>query len=385
MEMMKNIDLLSKHNEGSKKLPHFKQRNIIEYKSNANIFDFYELKRLISFFASVEKKFGNPRFLKYNIHYMNQIQFSDKLTYILLECFLYNEIIIKNKKIAFKIDKFKNTIFTEGVLSSCLRFTDLKDNFQKSFLSDISRYHFRKIVPYDDNDENLDSVSYILSDLFQFLHVCGISEKHAQNAAEISVELIDNALEHSKSDCLIDIDVSQNPYFIPGSESEGEFFAVNIAVVDFSNNVIGEQIGKNLNLESPQNTQYEKLNALYDLHKTYFCETYTKDHFYMISAFQNKISSRNNSGCTGGKGLTKLIKELQESSVSNICYVASDDKCLFFIKEYIKQDENKWVGFNEQNNCELPPSEHAFKKSPLNIIGTAYNLTFVFKKENGNG
>ena len=101
----------------------------------------------------------------------------------------------------------------------------------------------------------------------------------------------------------------------------------------------------------------------------------------MMSAFQNKISSRKNVDDTGGKGLTKLIDELQSSSVSDVCYVVSDDTCLFFVKDYIKQDENKWVGFNFENNCELPPNRNIIKKSPLNIFGTAYNLTFAFDKE----
>ena len=54
--------------------------------------------------------------------------------------------------------------------------------------------------------------------------------------------------------------------------------------------------------------------------------------------------------------------------------------CLYFLKDHIKQDEQKWVGFNSQNDCRLPPDKNAIKKCPLNIIGTGYNLTFVFQK-----
>lgn len=378
---MKNVEFLSQSNGIIKKIPHLKNKNIIEYKSNVKIFDFYELKRLINFFVSVDNKFGNQQFIRYDIHYTDLIQFSDKLTYILLECFFYNEIVIKNKKIAFKIDKFKNTIFTEGVFDSCLTVTEFKEEFKKKFLFVHTRYHFRRLVLYNENDENLKSVSLIWSELCQFLQVCGIAEKHAQTASEISVELIDNALDHSKSDCLIDIDVSQNPYYLPGAESEGEYFAVNLAVVDFSKNTIGEEIGNIINCNQKKGEQYEKLFSLYNKHKQFFCDNYRPDHFYMISAFQNKISSRHSSGQTGGKGLTRLIDELQRSSVSDICYVATNDTCLFFHKDQIKQDEDKWVGFNEQNDCNFPPSEDACVRSPLNIIGTAYNLTFVFKKE----
>lgn len=378
MFIMKNVEYVYKNNFVLHKIPHLKG-NVLEYKSSAQVFDFLELKRLIGFFASAENKLGNSKFINYSIDYYNEIQFADKLTYILLECFLYYLIVYKNKKINFNISKYKNTILTEGVYYSCIKYMNNIENFINKFQNSVSNFHFRKLIKYE--DKKLDNVSFILSDILQFLETCGINNKEASNAAEISAELIDNALDHSQSDCLIDIDVSQKPYHKTNDPTQSdEFVAVNIAVINFSKSILGEKIRTIANSESEKNEQYEKLKVIKDLHEKYFDENYTQNNFYMMSAFQNKISSRDNSRATGGKGLTKLISQLQEQSALNVCYVVSNDMCLYFLKDHIKQDEQKWVGFNSQNDCKLPPDKNAIKKCPLNIIGTGYNLTFVFQK-----
>lgn len=375
---MKNIDYIYNNNLGSYKIPHL-NGNVLEYKSNTNMFDFYELKRLIKFFYSAENKLGNSKFISYSINYIGELSFADKLTYILLECFLYYIIVCKNKKINFNIYRYKKTIFTEGVYYSCIKYISDKTEFINKFCNSVSNFHFRKLIKHE--DKKLDMVSFLFSDISQFLETCGINKNEATDAAEISVELIDNALDHSESDCLIDIDVSKDPYYnIKDQAKSEEFFAVNIAVINFSENILGKKIETIANSQKEKNEQYKKLEDIKNLHEKYFSEHYTQNNFYMMAAFQNKISSRDDSGATGGRGLTKLIFQLQEQASANICYVVSNDTCLFFLKDHIKQDEQKWVGFNQQNNCQYPPDKNAIKKSPLNILGTGYNLTFVFKK-----
>ena len=381
--LMKNLNLLEEYNEGLISIPHIKNKNIIEYKSKVKVFDFIELKRLIYFFQAVDKKFNGVKFIKCDILYENEMQFADKLTYILLECLIYYEKIIKNRKLSFKINNCHHNIFTEGIWDSCLNYTENNEAYRELFNKTLTRFHYRKVISYEEQQAKPDTVSFVMAELTQFLETCGITQKYAHQAAEISVELIDNAIEHSQSDCLLDIDVSRNSYF-KGANRDEEFFAVNIAIVNFSECLLGEKIGKILQDGKSLTDQFIKLNKIKLIHEKYFSDKYTEKQFYMMSAFQNKITSREHSKSTGGRGLTRLIERLQESSVSDICYVVSNDNCLFFIKNFIGQDEDKWVGFNEQNNITFPPSEHSLKQTPLNIIGTAYNLTFVFKKENND-
>lgn len=370
---MKNIEYLFNGNKGMIKVPHMKGLNV-DYISDTNILNFNELKRLITFFSSIEKKFQNTKYIKYHIIYKNTLNFADKLSYILLECFLYDQIVNRGKNIVLYINEFKNLMITEGILYSCLGFTGDREIFEKKFNDEISMYHYRKLVKLD---SKLETISIVMTDISKFLGNCGINKNQAYQAAEMSIEIVDNALEHAKSDCLIDIDVSQEPYHLPGREEE--YIGVNIAIVDFSDFILGQEIKKAY--EKPFDFwQSVKFNYIKNKHKKYFNSKYNEEQFYMLSAFQNKITSRPEKMLTGGKGLTILIKRLQESSYSNLCYVVSGDNCLFFRKHQIKQDKFEWVGFNDENNCELPPDGDSLKKSPLHILGTAYNLSFVFLK-----
>lgn len=375
---MNNISFLYNENTGSIKIEHLRD-NAIDYKSDVEMFDFYELRRLIKFFSSVKSKFKITINLKYNIIYSKRIEFADKLTYILLECLLYDLVI--NKSINLNLNmQYKHTIKTEGVKYSSLKYINNKEEFKKRFLNEISMYHYRNMIDIKSTKDKPQKLSLILSELELFLITCGIERGQSKQLAEISVELIDNALEHSQSDCLFDIDVTERTYRYE-TESNDRFMAVSIAVLDFSEATLGLGIKSMVNGHNCDTEPYQKLKSVEKIHKNYFGVDYDVDQFYLLSTFQNKITSRSDSKATGGKGLTKLIKGLQEDSETDICYVVSRDICLFFRKDQIRQDSDKWVGFNKENDCKKPPDKESLKKSPVNIIGTAYNLTFVLKKE----
>ncbi len=377
---MKNIGFLHDKNIGNIKIGHLRG-NYIDYKSNVQLFDFYELRKLIKFFSTVESKFKNAKLI-YNIVYNKRVEFADKLTYILLECLLYDQIINRNNNIRLYL-QYKSTIKTEGIKDSIIFHTRNEEEFKKKFFNNISAYHYRKLVNFSNYNNKPEIISIVLSDLRAFLTNCEVEQTQSNQLAEISVELIDNALEHSQSDCLFDIDVTESTYR-QEDENTGEYMAVNIAVIDFSPNTLGLGIKNSVNDNNCNIEPYKKLIGIKEIHENYFNSDYNNDQFYLLSTFQNKISSRIDSGLTGGKGLTKLIEGLQKVSKTDICYVVSNDICLVFKKEHIKQDADKWVGFNEENDCKLPPMKESLLKSPVNIIGTAYNLTFVLKRSNKN-
>ena len=378
---MKNIEYLYNKNKGIVKIPHMKGVNV-EYVSDTNILDFAEIKHLINVFSSWEQKFKNSKYIKYSIIYRKTLNFADKLSYILLECFLYDQIVNRGKDIVLYINNYKNLMITEGILYSCLRYTNDIKKFEDKFNDEISMYHFRKIVTLDLRNKKPDTLCILMSNIHRFLQTCGIDKNQAKQAAEMSVEIVDNALEHSNSDCLIDIDVSQRPYYLDNNPEE--YIGVNIVVLDFSDKLLGQEIKSSKMNNFSDFWQCLRLNIIKEKHEKFFNSNYNENQFYMISAFQNKITSRPEKLLTGGKGLTILIKRLQESSFHDLCYVVSGDDCLFFKRQQIKQDDKDWVGFNNENSCELPPSNDALSKSPLHILGTAYNLSFVFLKGEQN-
>ena len=376
---MHNIEFLYEKNKAFGKTKAL-YRNTLTYKSDISDFDFEEIKKIIFFFSSAEKKFKNANIL-YSVVYTQEVEFADKLTYILLECLLYDLIINKRKRIDLRL-RYKVTIKTEGLRNTCLLNYNNISEFKKKFCDDCFGVHYRKIVCYEEYAKDLEYPSRIMGDIKSFLTNCSIDSENAGNISEISIELICNALEHAKADCLVDIDYSSNLYAKSGSNDT--YFPVNIAVLSFSENEIWEGIADMCRNEEVVAPQYNKLRQIYSTHKDYFDGKYNEKQFFILSAFQNKITSREGNLSTGGKGLTKLIKGLEDAADTYICYMVTGDTALYFYKDHIRQDQDLWVGFNKQNNINFKPDEHCFAISPLHIKGVGYNLTFILKRSNLN-
>ncbi|WP_187291024.1 hypothetical protein [Clostridium novyi] len=54
---------------------------------------------------------------------------------------------------------------------------------------------------------------------------------------------------------------------------------------------------------------YNKIYKAYDNHKKFFDDEYTEDDFFLITAFQNHVTSRSYKSGYGGTGLTTLIEK----------------------------------------------------------------------------
>jgi len=83
----------------------------------------------------------------------------------------------------------------------------------------------------------------------------------------------------------------------------------------------------------------------------------------------------------GGAGLTCLIDSLCERSVANQCYVMSGNKILLFDKEYLRYNDDRWLGFNNSNNIFELPNRDLILRSDTYFGGVAYNLNFIINKE----
>ena len=114
----------------------------------------------------------------------------------------------------------------------------------------------------------------------------------------------------------------------------------------------------------------------------FFNDEYKEDYFYLISAFQDKISGSMEKNVTGGTGLKKLIQSLQRESDTSMCYMQTGDIVFYFVDKYLNYNADNWLGFNNENDFfNKPPSRHIFDKSKVFIPGTAYNLTFVYERK----
>ena len=125
------------------------------------------------------------------------------------------------------------------------------------------------------------------------------------------------------------------------------YHGINIAILNFSQELLNTSLKQKLHL----------VRQAYNYHQPYFNEQYLEEDFYNIATFQHKISGRRGNTSTGGTGLTKLIRSLEETSDAYMCYVVSGQRRLQFKKEYMQYNEDYWIGFNNANNfLTAPPS-----------------------------
>ena len=86
----------------------------------------------------------------------------------------------------------------------------------------------------------------------------------------------------------------------------------------------------------------------------------------------------------GASGLTKLVHSLQDKSEVDSCYVISGRRCVRFIKNLLNYDDKYWLGFNEERDFfHNLPRKDVTVDCYIFFPGTAYNLNFVMKREDG--
>lgn len=251
----------------------------------------------------------------------------------------------------------------------------------EKFQNDLFENHYRMVLSKSEDNAEL---SKRMDEFSYFLKFSGVDDSCIDELAEVFAELVGNVWEHTYSDCLVDVDVT-NSYF--KRKSDGAFVGINIAVLNFSEELLGDRLYDkitNSNIELPD--RYELVRKAYKKHSMFFGDDYTQEDFFNIASFQHKISGRSDKSITGGTGLTKLISSLEKRSDAHNCYLISGNRALFFIHQYLEYDANGWIGFNLNNNFfEAKPAKETIGRNAIYMPGTAYNLNFVMKRGNEYG
>lgn len=333
-------------------------------------------------------EFTNHMFVKLPIVIeLKNVSIDDKLCYVLLECVCQYLISERNMRISISFLGIEKGILIEGITSSPLQILSSKNTsidrelYMKRFHMDVYKRHYRRLIRTDENDEGI-AASKISSEIEMFLKNLHIEQEYIKDVTEVMGELIDNGLDHSDADCLIDVDVTSN--HIKRGDPNGIYYGVNIAILSLSNNLIGDKIKHFFNTIE-NNMWYDRLRIAYDKHMPFWDKDYIEDDFFAMAAFQNKITTRSMDSNTGGTGLTQLISVLESKSDAYNCYMVSGRRILRFQQELLKQDSCGWVGFNiEHDFVNYLPRKDSFCNSPLFFPGVAYNLNFILKKENDN-
>ena len=315
-------------------------------------------------------------------------RFDEKLTYILLECYLEHIIADHNVHVQIHLQNNAN-IFTHGMMNSplqklCSESLGQSKVFSQSFRNDIGITHYRKL--FSPEEGGGDTLSAALTNLFLIFRAFGIPSEQANSFADITIELVGNALEHAQSECFLDVDIADN-YVRIDNPTGRKYYGVNLCVLNFSPALLSSGIQNKLcvNPEIDFNKgaiRYRTLREIYAHQRRFFTRHYGDEEFFMLSAFQHKISGRPNEYVTGGTGLPMLIKSLEQQSETNNCYVVSGRRKMKFIQGLLEYDDNQWLGMNKQRDfAHFIPDSSVFSLSPIYYPGTAYNLNFVIPKE----
>ena len=285
--------------------------------------------------------------------------------------------------------EIRDFILSAGISSSVLQIltnkrlnlSDRNEKFIKVFEYKIYKNHFRKLLKYEDY-QGTDKLSKLYDDITYFQRNLNIPPEYFDEISEVIVELLGNAIEHSKSDCLVDLDISRDYV----NSKQEPVLGINLVIINFSDTLLGNDIQTKIKTIDFKNKKisekYIKVNEALENHKEFFDENYDEEDFFNITTFQDRISGRKEYLQTGGTGLTKLIESLEDKSCDHACYVFSGSRILVFEKQYLTYKDN-WIGFNKENDfISTKPSSDIFQRSDFFMPGTAYNLNFIVKVDN---
>lgn len=381
---MKNIRTLFEQNPQKNYKPIMRKKRMC-FVNRQEYFDGETIRKILNFINSIHKNYGNQKIPL--IFELGKIRVADKLVYVIFECICYSLI----KDFGHQIEIYcspQNNILTEGIFSSPLKLLngDKRENnirYLQKFKQDIYFKHYRKLISGQEK-QNTNYAGIVMQEVDSFLKFFDIIEEYRDQITEVIGELVGNACEHGKSDCLLDIDVtSDHSKRESGSVLMGSYYGINIVILDFSEHLLGDGISQKLKSGNLGSERYKRLANALNFHKRYFDDSYKYIDFCNIAALQDKISGREEYNYVGGTGLTKLIQTLQSKSDMDRCYVLSGARCVLFKKEFLEYDQNGWLGFNDQ--CDFfshKPNQSNFDDCKIFFPGTAYNLNFIMKRGN---
>ncbi len=311
----------------------------------------------------------------------------DSFVYIMLECILYTLKYKYGYKVALVLNGIETTANAPGVKESLLMEYRYKEEEQvkigKHHEHIHMKHHFRRVIPAND----ISKVSLLLGELKIFFKSFMLQDGFGDEISKVISELADNACEHTETDCLVDVFVS-NPVYHKEDSNVRNFYAISIVVLNFSDKLLHEDIKKKIqSREYPESDRYNEVHKAYEAHKKFLAENkgYNEEDFFNIAVFQDEISGRGFETESGGTGLTGLIKSLEDKAEAHSCYVMSGKQGIWFEKEFLEYNDNGWIGFNKENDfLQSPPDEEAIVRADINFSGTAYNFTLIAKKEEVN-
>ena len=333
----------------------------------------------------------NYKLLKFNVLLkFKKLSFADKITYLMLDGIIYDLFKRTNFNIAIICDgDDKDNLHNDGFSGTALYRTMRKVGYldKKTFLEEYEKkiYNdqrtYRRFLDRETlNDKETPSI--INSEVASVLKSYSNNEEWIDSISEVASELVCNVSSHTDGDCVLDINFNDNIKY-NGNNMEESCTLVNISIMNFGEDRLFDKLKRNIKYKkySENDKLYKKVYRAYDNHKHLFDERYTENHFFLITAFQNHVTTRSFKSGNSGTGLTRLIENIIGISKEDYSYVLSGEEILIFKSEFLKVSDEKFIGFNKESDyINFKPEDRVLNKSRLYIPGTIYNLLLI--KEN---
>lgn len=239
---------------------------------------------------------------------------------------------------------------------------------------------YTRILLSRDSINEITISSSIMVEITNFLKQHFDDEIYLSAVPEVISELVDNVRNHTNSECIIDINITE----ATRRNSDEKFKCINIGLISFSENRLFDSLAENIKMKkySIDDPVYERIYRAYENHEKYFDEDYNEEQFFFISTFQRGVSTRDVGSEVGGTGLTTLVEQIHGKSDDNYSYMMSGKHCFFFNEEYLKIDCNGNIGFNDTGDfVNDMPEKDLFVKSYIDFPGTLYHLTFLQRRK----
>ena len=133
-----------------------------------------------------------------------------------------------------------------------------KSKYIEKFKNDIFKNHFRAIVK--NSEITTPRISILMQEISTFLKFFDFEENYSSDIIETIIELVTNGASHSESDCLLDIDIT-NQYI--HKENGKKYRGLNICVLDFSTKKLYTDLENKLICDDNIINKYTELKKIY--------------------------------------------------------------------------------------------------------------------------
>ncbi|MFL2069032.1 MAG: hypothetical protein ACTHUB_07915 [Leuconostoc mesenteroides] len=210
-----------------------------------------------------------------------------------------------------------------------------------------------------------------------------LNSEQSFDLAETITELVENAIEHTKTDCYLTIYSPSND--ILSKKNSKRYHALDVSLFNVSDKHMGDDVMKKINnddIAGDLKHVFDHVNKAYSNHSRYFNDKYDKESFGILAAMQYNVTGRFGNQNDGGTGIPKMIMSLQKSAYLDGCYIISGHKGFELMENYLGEDSDGYIGMNSNTYIDQIPEEKTLLRLSTEFPGTAYHLSFVFEKGN---